>query len=276
MKEISGDIKLNRTQQFKYLFYNFIRGILGQLVFLNTKFWSKAQTNQSSDSPGRQYVDSFLTQEIPNLLNNKNITVLDIGCGTAYVMKILESLNYSGDYVGVDVFKEPEFIKENPNFKIDFVQKPIEEFETEMRFDLVISNTSFEHIPDDLKAAKQAQKFVKEDGVQIHIMPAFGSYFAYLFHGYRQYNPAFLKRIFPKHMQVFRLGGLFSFLLALFLMTIPERFLGKYLFKGKKYPLRKTKLYPKLLKLANRADKFLPFMAMFYVVVIKSQDAESN
>ena len=86
MKEISGDIKLNRTQQFQYLFYNFIRGILGQLVFLNTKFWSKAQTNQSSDSPGRQYVDSFLTQEIPNLLNNKNITVLDIGCGTAYVM----------------------------------------------------------------------------------------------------------------------------------------------------------------------------------------------
>jgi SAM-dependent methyltransferase len=269
MKEISGDIKLSKKEQIQYLLHNFFRGIWGYRTFLKSQLWSTAQTNQSSDSPGRQYVDSFLKTEIPNLISKKEISVLDIGCGTAYVLKILEELEYSGEYTGVDIFKEPGFLDESEKFKIDFVQKPIEEFEINKKFDLVISNTSFEHIPDDKKAAEQASKFVKDDGVQIHIMPSFGSFFAYLFHGYRQYNPTFLKRIFPKNMKVYRLGGFFSFLTTLFLMTIPERFLGKYLFKGKKYPLRKTKFYPKVLSFANKADRVLPIMSMFYVVVIK-------
>ena len=269
MREISGDIKLSRKEQIQYLLHNFFRGIWGYRTYIKTTFWSKAKTQQTSDSPGRQYVDSFLRTEIPQLLSKKEISVLDIGCGTAYILRILEELGYKGEYVGVDVFKEPDFISESQNFQIEFVQKPIEDFETDKRFDLVISNTSFEHIPDDKRAAEQAEKFVNNEGVQVHIMPSFGSYFAYLFHGYRQYNPSFIKRIFPKNAKVYRLGGFFSFLTALFFMTIPERFLGKFLFKGKKYPLRKTSLYPKVVKCSNIADRFLPFMSMFYVVVIK-------
>lgn len=269
MKEISGDIKLNRKDQFMYLFWNFFRGIWGYRVYLKTKFWHPKTLDLNTDSPGRQYLNSFLKQEFPKILPNKNISILDIGCGTGYVRSILETMGYGGEYLGVDVFREPKFIESSPSFSVSFVQSKIEDFATEKRFDLVISNTSFEHIPDDFKAAEQANKFSGENGIQIHIMPAFWSLPIYLLHGYRQYNPDRMKKLFPNNTVIYRLGGVFTFLLYFFLITIPERLTAKMLF-------RKTSLYPKFLNFANSVDRMLPFMSTFYIVVIDSKNGNSK
>lgn len=269
MREISGDIKLNRKDQFIYLFYNFFRGIWGYRIYLKTKFWSPVNLDLNTDSPGRQYLNSFLKTELPSILPNKNVSILDVGCGTGYIRNILESIGYSGEYVGVDVFRESKFSENSSNFSIEFVQSKIEDFETEKRFDLVISNTSFEHIPDDFKAAEKSNKLVSENGVQIHIMPAFWSLPIYLLHGYRQYNPARIKKLFPNNTVIYRLGGTFTFLLYFFLITIPERLTAKMLF-------RKTSLYPKFLNFANKADKILPFMSTFYIVVIDNKNGNKK
>ncbi len=223
----------------------------------------------NTDSPGRQYLNSFLKTELPKILPNKNISILDIGCGTGYIRRILEDLNYSGEYLGIDVSKEKKFSDESNKFKIDFIQKPIEDFETDKRFDLVISNTSFEHIEDDIKAGQQAKKYTKENGTQLHIVPAFWSLPIYLLHGYRQYNPERVQKVFPFEKDIYRLGGFFTFVLYFFLITIPERLTAKMLF-------RKTSLYPKFLNLANKMDGLMPFMSTFYIIIIKAQDGNAN
>lgn len=265
MKEISGDIKLSFKDKIKYLIFNFFRGIWGYRINLETKFWSPKKLDLNTDSPGRQYLNSFFISELPKFIFSKNISVLDIGCGTGYVRNILEELGYEGEYLGIDVYKDSKFSDHSNKFKIDFIQKAVEDFETEKRFDLVISNTSFEHILDDVKAGQQAQKFVKSDSVQIHVVPAFWSLPIYLLHGYRQYNPEMIHKVFPVEKEVYRLGGFFTFLLYFFLITIPERLTAKMLF-------RRTKFYPKFLKCANKMDKFMPIMSTFYIVVIKNKN----
>lgn len=269
MKEISGDIKLSKIDQIKYILFNFFRGFWGFRIKLDTKFWHPQKLDLNTDSPGRQYLNSFLNDFFSKKITNKNISVLDIGCGTGYVRSILENLGYEGEYLGIDVFKESKFSYDSNKFKISFIQKPIEDLDVENRFDLVISNTSFEHIKDDVAAGKQAQKFTKEDGIQLHIVPAFWSLPIYLLHGYRQYSPERIHKVFPIDKEVYRLGGVFTFFLYFFLLTIPERLTGKMIF-------RKTSLYPKFLGFANKMDKFLPFMSTFYIVVIDNKNGNKK
>ena len=99
-------------------------------------------------------------------------------------------------------------------------------------------------------------------GVQIHIVPAFWSLFLYLWHGYRQYTPVRLKRLFfEKNLSVYRMGGLFSFFFFLVFYTVPELLLKT---KG----IRKFGGYSAITRIANRLDVILPFLPSMYAVVV--------
>lgn len=264
MKELCGDIKLSRAEQVWYLLYNFLRGLWGYRTFLKTRFWSSKNLSYNTDSPGRQYLNAFLKEEIPKLLPHKNITVLDIGCGNGYVRSFLEELGYKGKYVGVDVYRPQTFSNESNAFDVSFIESSIEKFKFPTTFDFVISNTSFEHIPDDFVAAKQATVYTNVQGVQMHIVPTFWCLPLYLLHGYRQYTPMRIKKIFAAKSNVYRIGGLFSFCVHFFLITIPE------MLTRKRFVIRKTRFYPKIIKYAYFIDKILPIMPLFYIVVIHS------
>lgn len=264
MKELSGDIQLKRHQQIWYLISNFFRGIYGYRTFLKTCFWYKKLENINSNSPGRQYLDAFLEDQITKLLEKKEIKVLDIGCGTGYMREVLEKIGFRGKYIGVDVVKENKFSEISNNFEIIFIQSAIEDFEFDGEFDLVISNTAFEHIPDDKKVAKQSYRYAGENGVQLHVMPSFFSLFVYLLHGFRQYTPNRIKRLFEERVVIYRLGGFASFIVAFFMMTIPERLTGNR-------KLRSTNFYKKCMLFANKLDKFLPFCSQMYGIVISPQ-----
>lgn len=265
MKELDGDYKLNKIDQVWYLISNFFRGIWGYRTLTKTCFWHKKLEGLNSHSPGRQYLDAFLEAQIPKLLKNKNISVLDIGCGTGYMKEVLEKYGYTGKYIGVDVMREDKFIEESKSFDVKFVESKIEDFNIDERFDLVISNTAFEHIPDDHKAAEQAHKYAGTRGIQLHIVPTFWSLPIYLFHGFRQYSPDRVKKLFGKKAIVYRLGGLPSFLTAFFMMTVPERLTGSR-------KVRSTNLYKKVMKASNKMDRFLPFCSHMYGVLIPAKD----
>ena len=74
-----------------------------------TKFFSPKKIEKEQASPGRIYSDQFLYEKlkkiIPQSANQKEISILDIGCGSGYVRKIFFNLGYKLFYNGVDIKK---------------------------------------------------------------------------------------------------------------------------------------------------------------------------
>jgi SAM-dependent methyltransferase len=264
MIELSGDDKLNIIKKIKYFLYNIIRGIFGYGNFNKIKFWHYKIEGFKNTTPARLYIDEFLKLNLLNLIKYKNIEVLDVGCGDGYIRQILRDMDYSVEYTGVDIYMTNSFRNfESAKINSIFVESKIEEFNSTSKFDLVLSMTALEHIKDDYLAINKCTQMCKKNGVQIHIIPSFWSLFLYFCHGYRQYNPRRIAKLFKGlNYEVYRAGGLFTFLLHLLFITIPL-----LLFKSNK--LRNIKQYATLMRLCSKLDKFVPFFSTVYVVIVK-------
>lgn len=266
MKEICGDISATYRPgwrlKLRYLVENFVRGVHGYGVSIHAKAFVFSGGEATSDSVGRQYINAFLNQELAKLTKSKALTVLDVGCGSGYVRDMLVELGYVGEYTGLDVVRDTRYKESNSPFVSSLELIKIEECKTEKRFDLVISNTALEHIEDDVAAVRKCAEFTAPHGVQIHIVPAFCSLFAYLLHGYRQYTPKRIDLLFSgQENTVWKLGGFASFILQIFWCTIPERLTGSD-------RMRRTSLYRLLVRTARRLDRVLPFCSLLYAVVV--------
>jgi SAM-dependent methyltransferase len=266
MKEISGDNLPGKLDKAKYLFYNTLRGITGNVSRIRSKQFHPGELRTGKGSPGRKYLDSFLSQELPRLIPIGKIDVLDIGCGSAYSRGILTHLGYEGTYTGIDVHKHKHFDRNGTeSFQSFFVESKIEDFQTDKKFDLVLSVTALEHIENDADAVFRCERLLEPDGRQIHIIPTFWSLFLYLWHGYRQYTPKRIKALFDQERcEVYKLGGLLSFLLHISFITIPV-----FILKTDK--LRDLLLYQRLIEFCNKVDRLLPICCSLYVVVVSKQ-----
>ena len=267
MKEINGDnvSEFSLLKKLWYLIYNLGRGIWGYTSYQKMHFWWFAELQSSPNSPGRSYLDAFLLHKLPEIIPEKELSVLDVGCGSGYLKHMLAGVGYGGSYTGLDVKRRPTYQDNDvPAFSGKFAQSMIEDYHPEETFDLVISNTAFEHIGDDFEAARRCAELTKSGGTQIHIVPSFWSLFGYLWHGYRQYTPKRIKKVFKnQNYQVYRLGGLASLMLHVFVITLVERLLG---LDSK----RNSSWYHKALYRAQKIDKFLPFCSLMYIVVVKN------
>lgn len=267
MREICGDIgpenQLSAQKKLAYFFGNALRAISGWSLPGKVRGWKGRPVPHGSDSPGRIYVDSYLREALPKLVLPGKIRVLDIGCGTGYVQETLAELGYTGEYVGLDVVHEEGFKQHTEALNASFVEGRIEDYVPEAPFDLVLSNTTLEHVEDDRKAALVAGRVLVEDGVGVHIVPSYWSLFLYLWHGYRQYTPKMLKKAFAgQSATLVGLGGFGSFCLHLFLITIPERVFGVR-------SLRNSTLYPKLVSVAFALDRYIPACRALTAVIVR-------
>jgi SAM-dependent methyltransferase len=264
MKPLTGDSNLSRRERWAYLFRNLLRGVAGYGCRLDSTYWCCDELDDGTGSPGRKCLGKWLSKELGNVVAPGTVAVLDIGCGSGYLRKVFAEAGFKGSYTGIDSVKHKGFETEaHPNFKSAFVQTTIENFETSDLFDIVISVTALEHIENDALAVSKSRKRLKPGGVQIHIVPTFWALFLYLWHGYRQYNPRSIRRLFNgQTYRVYRLGGLFSFFLHLFFITIP-------VFCFKKDGLRKMASYPKLTQTCNKLDRLLPVCSSLYLVVVE-------
>lgn len=266
MKEISGDISTTYRPSVSvklwYLLYNLVRGVAGGFSFVRTYYFHPKDIATDNDhSPMRILTDAVFDDLIKEFSLEKRIDVLDIGAGSAYFRERLAQLGYHGTYTGVDVYQHRAYRDDAVTaFNSELVISPIEEFTSEQKFHLIMSVTALEHIPDDFKAIEVAKSMQATDGIQIHIVPGFWSLFLYLLHGYRQYNRKRLGKLFAgQSYKIYRLGGLPSFLVHLFCITIPERILNA--------PVRHKPFYPRLVTRALKLDRYLPICGYAFVVI---------
>lgn len=97
--------------------------------------------------------------------SRKELTVLDIGSG--FGRYSMELAKYVKRVIGVEPFK-PAFERSvvlNRNPKVFFFNSLIEDFETNERFDLAISLTTIEHMPDAERSFRHVLKLMKQNSI---------------------------------------------------------------------------------------------------------------
>lgn len=108
-------------------------------------------------------------QNISEYLNDQKYgNLLDIGCGTGYLIDML-SKNHKAEYTGLDL--SPEMIKEANKKKIKnatFVEGRSDDLPFEDNtFDIVTCSQSFHHYPETDKPLKEALRVLKPGGLYI-------------------------------------------------------------------------------------------------------------
>lgn len=260
--EISGDGDMTISQRLRYLVVNLMRNFRRSGAELrHCNFFSDRLSRTSAmASPGRVLTEAFLGRELPKLLSPGEIRVLEIGCGSGSLTKLLAEFGYRGSYVGVDVADRFDRSMTN-GFRRDFIRIDAHDFKTDGQFDLVISVSALEHIPEDHRLIQQLSGFVAPGGLQLHFLPSPWGLPAYLWHGYRQYTFAALGERFNINRVVgYSLGGIASFLLHFTFITLGEMLLPLRLRQ------RLPRLYGRLLDSSLRLDRWLPACATMVAV----------
>jgi SAM-dependent methyltransferase len=261
-EEISGDQRLPFWQALTYLFRNAGR-VLSSLGSgpRSTPFFPAAQSiaTFSTQSPSRLLTEAFLSERLADVAPKGKLNILEIGCGSGFMARRMSDVGISGTYLGLDIGNR--FVATStPNVTANFWQGDAHAFDTTPKsIDLLFSFSALEHIPNDGALIRKFEAFMRPGGVEIHIVPAGASLFAYLWHGYRQYTPLMLGERFPG-ADIIRLGGLASLVLHMLVIT-PEMAFGKFL------RARFGGTYRILLRAALRGDRLLRFCPTSFVVV---------
>lgn len=270
--EISGDGRMTVAQRLRYLTFNLTRNLkTGQCETILYRFCSeRLPRTPSTASPGRALTEAFLYRQLPTMLPPCNLRVLEIGCGSGSLTKLLAEFGYSGSYVGVDVTDRFDRTAQ-PGFQRDFVLADAHCFEPEGKFDLVISVSALEHIPKDRRLIEKLVGFVAPAGLQVHFVPSGWGLLTYLWHGYRQYTTASIGERFDlRRTTVFAMGGAASFVLHLLFITIGEMLLQLRLRQ------RLPRLYGRMLDVCLLCDRLIPVCATMYAVCRTAALTEKN
>ena len=233
-EELNGDLRLSAGERLRYLTDNFVRNFrdAARPGFASLSTWRLPPQTRSSAhglaSPGRILAEAFFENELPKLLKPGPVTILEIGCGSGRARQILATAGYSGRYIGLDVDDRFDRKADPAGFESEFRLMDAHDLDPTPQFDLIVSNSALEHIPDDARLIAKLRSCLKPDGLQFHIVPSGAALFAYLWHGYRQYAAGALgARFEPARTHVYGLGGLGSLAHHCIWITLPEMILRK-------------------------------------------------
>jgi 2-polyprenyl-3-methyl-5-hydroxy-6-metoxy-1,4-benzoquinol methylase len=260
--EINGDDRLSVPQRLSYLGLNFVRNLRQKNARLRWQSFHAArlQRTPTAASPSRALTEAFIYGRLPTMLPLGKVRVLEIGCGSGSLMHILAEIGYSGQYVGVDIDDRFDHTAQS-GFEKTFVHTDVNRFKPEGKFDLVISVSSLEHIPNDHQITKRLAGFVGSGGLQLHFVPSSWGLPVYLWHGYRQYTAFSLaERFDPQETSFFAMGGGASFLLHFLFITVGEMLLRLRLRQ------RLPRLYGHLLDGCLQLDQLVPLCATMCAV----------
>lgn len=258
--EISGDSRLTMRQRLRYLAFNLGRNLkFGKCAAKRLRFCAqRLLRTPSTASPGRALTEAFLHSQLPKMLPPRKLRVLEIGCGSGNLTKLLAEAGYSGSYVGVDIADRFNHTAQ-PGFKREFVLADAHRFEPDGKFDLVVSVSALEHIADDRQLIQKLGGHLAQGGVQVHFVPSGWGLPAYLWHGYRQYTTISLaERFGSQQTSIFAMGGAASFVLHFLFITVGEILLRLRL--RQRFP----GLYGQMLNGCLAFDRLVPVCGTMY------------
>lgn len=135
------------------------------------------------------------------LPQDDDLHILNAGCGSGEMNWLLASQNSTwtvdaidGDTQAIQLSKE--FAERYHLQNLQIYESNIEDFRTDMRYDIIVANDVLEHIEDVVYAIKCLHRLMKPDGVLYISVPALQCLFGYhdvsLGH-YRRYNRVMMR-----------------------------------------------------------------------------------
>ncbi len=115
------------------------------------------------------YSELFLEQEKGLLYMLKPLefkSVFELGCGFGRITKLVNENFKVDNYVALDISKEQLDVAKNMNKNVEFIRSDFMDYDTNQRFDLVLTSEVLMHIPPEYiektiaKLLKLSQKYL--------------------------------------------------------------------------------------------------------------------
>lgn len=96
--------------------------------------------------------------------NTEVDSILEIGCGTGVLTdKIIKKIKFK-NYTAIDIVDCSEYMK-NISDKIEFIETDAEKYQTDKKYDIIISNASIQWIADLENFVKKIKAFLNKNGI---------------------------------------------------------------------------------------------------------------
>ncbi|MHB8163115.1 MAG: class I SAM-dependent methyltransferase [Methanoregula sp.] len=110
-------------------------------------------------------------QNFKHLNPHVDWNILDVGCGQGHLLNSLKNLGFKNLY-GIDPFISQDINKDN----LKIWKKTIFDDYSELKFDFIMFNHSFEHMDNHMGILKRVGKLLKNNGVCMIILPIKSDY----------------------------------------------------------------------------------------------------
>jgi SAM-dependent methyltransferase len=222
---LNGDRKLSPAETARYMLENSERNARNHAASASITTFPPLTTHVApivpANSPSRHDVETFfrsaahrLAAHLARRIHNRPAIIIDLGCGAGVLSRFLAEASIEGHYIGIDIARHRSWSDrhlETPTgtaltrslivgdiAKLDLTRLP--------PVDAILSSTSLEHIEDDLGAVRKLQSLCTPNHFEAHLVPAEEALALYGPHGWRQYSPACIRRLFPTGT-IHRYGG---------------------------------------------------------------------
>ncbi len=219
---LNGDLHLSPAQIQRYMEFHAARNahhralsLAAQIPTLPALATHPAPV-QPLCSPSRHDVNTFFRSAAHLLaprFSGRDTTILDLGCGAGITAPLLAEAGIRGTYIGLDIARHRKWNDAPIAGPAGRVAKRLIIADI-ARFDastlpplhLIVSSTSLEHIEDEHAAIRKLETRLDPGGCQAHFVPAEEALDLYGPHGWRQFSPICLQRLFPGGV-IYRYGG---------------------------------------------------------------------
>lgn len=275
-------------------------------MLLTDKFFIKVFSDIPVLSPNRYSGLSHLAKALKSLSQEKP-NILDIGGGSSITSKFLSEIGLKGKYLGIDLkFKDQSqgTQKLHRDFSATFQKIDFFKFKSTKKYDLILSLWNLEHLKNDQLALKKMRHLLTKRGFILLIIPTFWTWpIEFGRHGYHYYTTSRIKKIAKqtslKISKIGPIGGFMGWLYTIiyqwtsYLVLVPvlmliqligklpkrhtredvgnaelsRKILSNSIFAYKRTMLGK-KIHFKLIKLICKADNYLPFTPLSYLIIL--------
>lgn len=103
---------------------------------------------------------------LPLLEKNKELKILDIGCGTGQLIKEINDQHKNVNYLGIDVAENMIDVakKNNKGKNVKFKTSSIESFESNDKYDIIICTHAFPYFPNKQEMIKKMAGLCNKKG----------------------------------------------------------------------------------------------------------------